>query len=37
MAAPQKGRVTSTDADGRFHFDLDKGASDGSYWTGVTG
>ncbi len=37
MAARQKGRVASTDADGRFHFDLDKGASDGSYWRGVTG
>ena len=37
MAARQKGRVASTDADGRFHFDLDKGASDGSYWKGVTG
>ena len=37
MAARQKGRVASTDADGRFHFELDKGASDGSYWRGVTG
>ncbi len=37
MAARQKGRVASTDADGRFHFELDKGASDGSYWSGVTG
>ena len=27
----------STDADGRFHFELDKGASDGSYCSGVTG
>jgi RNA polymerase sigma factor (sigma-70 family) len=37
MAARQKGRVTSTDAVGRFHFELDKGASDGSSWTGVIG
>ncbi len=37
MAARQKGRVAATDADGRFHFELDKGASDGSYWSGVTG
>jgi len=37
MAARQKGRVTSTDTDGRFHFELDKGASDGAYWRGVTG
>ena len=37
MTARQKGRVASTDADGRFHFELDKGASDGSYWSGVTG
>ena len=37
MAARQKGRVASTDADGRFHFELDKGASDGAYWRGVTG
>ena len=37
MAARQKGRVASTDADGWFHFELDKGASDGSYWRGVTG
>ena len=37
MAARQKGRVASTDADGRFHFELDKGASDGSYYSGVTG
>jgi RNA polymerase sigma factor (sigma-70 family) len=37
MTARQKGRVASTDADGRFHFELDKGASDGSYWRGVTG
>ncbi len=32
MAARQKGRVASTDADGRFHFDLDKGASDVSFY-----
>ena len=31
MAARQKGRVAATDADGRFHFDLDKGASDVTY------
>ena len=37
MAARQKGRVASTDADGRFQFELDKGASDVSYWRGVTG
>ena len=37
MAARQKGHVASTDADGRFHFELDKGASDGAYWRGVTG
>ncbi|HZW33872.1 MAG TPA: sigma-70 family RNA polymerase sigma factor [Isosphaeraceae bacterium] len=37
MAARQKGRVATTDADGRFHFDLDKGASDGSYDSSVTG
>ena len=30
MAARQKGQVAATDADGRFHFELDKGASDGS-------
>jgi hypothetical protein len=37
MAARQKGRVAATDADGRFHFELDKGASDGSYYSAVTG
>jgi RNA polymerase sigma factor (sigma-70 family) len=37
MAARQKGRVASTGADGRFHFELDKGASDGSYWRAVIG
>ena len=37
MTARQKGHVALTDADGRFHFELDKGASDGSYWSGVTG
>jgi RNA polymerase sigma factor (sigma-70 family) len=37
MAARQKGRVAATDAAGRFHFDLDKGASDGSYYSSVTG
>jgi RNA polymerase sigma factor (sigma-70 family) len=37
MAARQKGRVAVTDADGRFHFEIDKGASDGSYYSGVTG
>jgi RNA polymerase sigma factor (sigma-70 family) len=37
MAARQKGRVASTDADGRFRFELDKGASDGSLYSGVTG
>jgi hypothetical protein len=37
MTARQKGLVASTDADGRFKFELDKGASDGSYWRGVTG
>ena len=37
MTARQKGRVASTDRDGRFQFELDKGASDGSYWRGVTG
>ncbi|SIN81995.1 RNA polymerase sigma factor, sigma-70 family [Singulisphaera sp. GP187] len=37
MAARQKGRVAATGADGRFHFELDKGASDGSYYSGVTG
>ena len=31
MAARQKGRVAATDADGRFHFELDKGASDVTY------
>ena len=29
MAARQKGQVAATDADGRFHFDLDKAAADG--------
>jgi RNA polymerase sigma factor (sigma-70 family) len=37
MAARQKGRVALTDADGRFHFELDKGASDVSYYSGETG
>jgi RNA polymerase sigma factor (sigma-70 family) len=37
MTARQKGHVASTDANGRFHFELDKGASDGSFWRGVTG
>ncbi len=37
MAARQKGHVAATDADGRFQFELDKGASDGAYWRGVTG
>ena len=37
MAARQKGHVAATDADGRFHFELDKGASDVSYYSGVTG
>src|SRR5262249_39998029 len=37
MAARQKGRVAATDAAGRFQFELDKGASDGSYYSGVTG
>jgi hypothetical protein len=37
MAARQKGRVAVTDADGGFHFELDKGASDGSYYSSVTG
>ena len=37
MAARQKGRVAETDADGWFHFELDKGASDGSYYSGETG
>jgi RNA polymerase sigma factor (sigma-70 family) len=37
MAARQKGRVAVTDADGEFHFELDKGASDGSYYSSVTG
>jgi RNA polymerase sigma factor (sigma-70 family) len=37
MIARQKGRVASTDADGRFHFDLDKGASDGSYYSSEVG
>jgi RNA polymerase sigma factor (sigma-70 family) len=31
MAARQKGRVAATDADGLFHFELDKGASDVTY------
>ena len=34
MAARQKGRVAVTDADGRFHFELDKGASDVSLPSG---
>jgi RNA polymerase sigma factor (sigma-70 family) len=29
MAARKKGRVAATDADGRFHFELDKAAGDG--------
>lgn len=37
MAARQKGRVAATDAEGRFHFELDKGASDGSYNSGEIG
>jgi RNA polymerase sigma factor (sigma-70 family) len=37
MTARQKGHVASTDANGRFHFELDKGASDGAFWRGVTG
>ena len=37
MAARQKGRVAVTDAVGEFHFELDKGASDGSYYSSVTG
>jgi RNA polymerase sigma factor (sigma-70 family) len=37
MAARQKGRVAVTDAVGEFHFELDKRASDGSYYSSVTG
>jgi RNA polymerase sigma factor (sigma-70 family) len=37
MAARQKGRVAVTDADGGFHFEFDKGASDVSYYSGQTG
>jgi RNA polymerase sigma factor (sigma-70 family) len=37
MAARQKGLVGSTDADGRFRFDFDKGASDVSYYNNQTG
>jgi RNA polymerase sigma factor (sigma-70 family) len=37
MAARQKGRVAVTDAVGEFRFELDKGASDGSYYSSVTG
>ena len=37
MAARQKGRVALTDADGRFHFGLDKGASHVSYDSGQAG
>ncbi len=37
MAARQKGRVAATDAEGRFHFELDKGASHVSYYSGETG
>ena len=37
MAARQKGRVAATDADGRFHFELDKGSSHVSYDSGQAG